>query len=321
MSTKIENEKKLVDFYQEMVKMSQVDLNSLKNFFEIAFTSMVISHEFNDKKFGNREAYEMLFMLCLSVNNKELLKDGNFTMSYPFSIVDDGSYYVKHVFDNHVLLKDVLTLIRLHGDVKKGERNTDNWRILKNDFDGVVKTYKEMVQLETIFRNGWIRRDVPKEYYESDAVHSAQMFGFASAFMTLMKPEDLDYNKVLEMILIHEVGELIAGDITELETGHDSKHEIEKMAVMAFFGNLNSGDYFINLWNEFEERKSNEARFVYELDKFDPIAKARYLDDELGRDDLLIDFYQYEEKRNTFEHSSLKKVFNYVGKEINEKNN
>ena len=156
-----------------------------------------------------------------------------------------------------------------------------------------------------------------KEYIESDATHIMQMIGLASAYFSLFKPSDLDYDKVMEMIIIHEMGEVLAGDIPEGDLLHESKHDIEAQGVREVFNGLSSGDYFINLWEEFESRESNEARFVYELDKFDPIVKAEYLDEVLGRTDLLSDFYMYEENRGTFDEGKLKKVFKHLGEKVN----
>ena len=63
------------------------------------------------------------------------------------------------------------------------------------------------------------------------------------------------------------------------------------------------------MWKEFEKRESKEANFVYELDKLDPVMKAKCLDEILERNDLLLDFYKYEDQRDTFKKSRLKNIF------------
>ena len=60
--------------------------------------------------------------------------------------------------------------------------------------------------------------------------------------------------------------------------------------------------------------ETEEAKFVYQLDKIDPVLKAKVLDDVLDRDDLFIDFYTYEENRKTFEQGKLKELFCLVKK-------
>lgn len=100
----------------------------------------------------------------------------------------------------------------------------------------------------------------------------------------------------------------------EIDKDHDSKYELEHLAIKNTFTPLQYGTYFISLWEEFEERKTAEARFVYALDKLDPILKAEYLDHELNRDDLFKDFFMYEKNRKTFETGKLKNLFACIEK-------
>lgn len=75
---------------------------------------------------------------------------------------------------------------------------------------------------------------------------------------------------------------------------------------------LKTGAYFISLWEEFEKKETEEALFVYQLDKMDPILKAVFLDLELNRKDLFDDFFSYEKGRNTFKKGKVKKLFQYI---------
>lgn len=50
-------------------------------------------------------------------------------------------------------------------------------------------------------------------------------------------------------------------------------------------------------------------KFYDELDKLDPVLKARFLDKNLNRADLFDDFYDYEDKRGTFIGTPLQKLF------------
>jgi len=166
--------------------------------------------------------------------------------------------------------------------------------------------------MKEIIRSGWIARNVEKSYQENDAVHIMQMFALAMAYFRLDKDINLDKQKVYETILIHEIGETLAGDIREGASDHNTKHDLERKAVIKTFSLLNKGSYFIRLWDKFEERKTEEASFVYQLDKIDPVLRAKILDASLNREDLFADFYNYEEKRKTFENGRVKKLFYYV---------
>lgn len=183
------------------------------------------------------------------------------------------------------------------------------------DFGNVIAAFKRLKNIE---RTGWIARNIPKQYRENDAVHIMQMFALAYIYFKLDKTINLDKRKVYEMIIIHEIGETVIGDIREGTSKHQSKKELEKSAVESIFSFSNNGKYFIDLWNEFENKTSNEACFVYQLDKIDPILKAKILDKLLNRTDLYDDFYSFEEKRNTYEKGKVKELFNYSRKmEVN----
>ncbi len=116
------------------------------------------------------------------------------------------------------------------------------------------------------------------------------------------------------MILIHEIGEIIAGDTREGDKRKQTRKKIERQAIEKTFSHIKTGDYFISLWEEFEKKETEEAFFTYQLDKIDPILKAVFLDLELNRKDLFPDFLSYEKERGTFERGKVKKLFQYVEK-------
>ncbi len=170
----------------------------------------------------------------------------------------------------------------------------------------------EFNNLKSISRTGWIVRGVPKSFYESDALHTMQMLALismlnASKLISIENPK-----KLYEMALIHEIGEIVAGDITEIDPKHKNKNVLEEIGVRNTFSDLKCGEYFIDLWCEFVSKKTNTARLVYELDKMDAVLKANYLAKKLKRIDLIEDFFDFEESRNTFESSEIKPLFEIV---------
>lgn len=155
---------------------------------------------------------------------------------------------------------------------------------------------------------------MPVDFQENDVIHTMQMCALASAYFRLYKPKNLNCQRTFEMILIHEFGEILAGDILEGSKEHESKSEIEERCIREIFGPLQCGQYFISLWCDFEYKKSNEAKFVYQLDKLDPILKAKFIDNELSQDKLFSDFYGFEEKRRTFEDGCFAPVFQFLNR-------
>lgn len=183
------------------------------------------------------------------------------------------------------------------------------------EIDKVIEYFRIM---ENIQRTGWIARNIPEKYRENDAIHIMQMFALAYIYFKLDRTIDLDKRKVYEMIIIHEIGEAVIGDIREGTSKHQSKKELESSAVKTIFSYSKNGKYLNELWNEFENKSSNEACFVYQLDKIDPILKAKILDKILNRTDLYDDFYNFEVERKTYEKGKVKELFNYSRKmEVN----
>ena len=140
---------------------------------------------------------------------------------------------------------------------------------LQNAPSPIIRAYFELVHLKQLYRQGWLARGIPAERCESVAEHT---FGMAVTAMFLADchfPE-LDSLKVLRMALIHDFGEIYAGDIIPGdEIAPEEKHQLEKEAVNRIFEGLPNGDIYLNLWEEFESGTSPEARFVRQIDKLE----------------------------------------------------
>ena len=115
-----------------------------------------------------------------------------------------------------------------------------------------------LLQLKDIPRTGWVRAGVNNP--ESVAAHS---WGMALIALRLC-PEHLDLAKVLSMCLVHDVAEIVVGDLTPHDAikGQD-KHELVRA------GMLKIAPQWIELFDEYEQGSSEEAQFVKTMDKLD----------------------------------------------------
>ena len=111
------------------------------------------------------------------------------------------------------------------------------------------------------------------ETREDDAQHAWHM-----AIMTLLLKEyaneDIDVLKTVTMLLIHDLVEVYAGDTYAYdEEGKKTQAEREAKAANKLYGLLpeDQGEYLKNLWYEFEEQKTPEARFARTMDCFQPL--------------------------------------------------
>lgn len=314
MDGNIAIEDKILRFYYETVKKLQKDFKSGSLFLEQASTSMIFGHEFGDLSLCSKSAYELLFLWNLSYPRVKNYynKSGMDEILKPFSIFDNETFFDKIMEEDVFLPRKIYMMCRLAHDLENENDLSIALNLLNLKNKDYIESYRAFSKLKTIIRTGWIYRNVEKEYQENDSLHIMQMFALALAYFSLVKNINLDQKKVYEMILIHEIGEIIAGDIREGDKRHKTKHEIEKRAIEQTFSCIKTGNYFISLWEAFESRETDEALFVYQLDKIDPILKAAFLDLELNRKDLLDDFFSYEKERGTFEKGKVKKLFQYV---------
>ncbi len=149
----------------------------------------------------------------------------------------------------------------------------------------LLQAYFELVYLKQLFRQGWLKRGVPLQSVESVADHS---FGVAVLALWLARAEypQLDADKAVRMALLHELGEIYAGDITPRDgIDADEKHRREAESVQAVCAKLPGGQEYIDLWNEFEAGQTPEAVFVRRLDRLEMGLQAAVYE-HLGLADL-----------------------------------
>jgi len=115
--------------------------------------------------------------------------------------------------------------------------------------------------------------------FENDAEHS-----WTISIMALLLKEysniNINIEKVISMLLIHDIVEIDTGDTFLYSDKRDTIHTDEKAAAERIFGLLDKEqkEYFLNIWNEFEERKTNEAKFAAIFDRLEPLLQNYILE-------------------------------------------
>lgn len=158
------------------------------------------------------------------------------------------------------------------------------------------------------------------ETREDDAQHAWHM-----AIMTLLLKEyaneEIDVLKTVSMLLIHDLVEVYAGDTYAYdEEGKKTQAEREAKAADKLYGLLpeDQGEYLKNLWYEFEEQKTPEARFARTMDCFQPLILNDATDGRawkehgVKRSQVL--------KRNERVHLGSEKIWEYEKENLIEKN-
>jgi len=97
----------------------------------------------------------------------------------------------------------------------------------------------------------------------------------------------LDMTKIALMLAVHEIGESIIGDIpiTGCPYTKEQKQKIEMEAVTKILGGISNSEKLKDLFIEFEERKTPEARFAYFIDKLECGLQCKFYE-ETGCNDL-----------------------------------
>lgn len=108
---------------------------------------------------------------------------------------------------------------------------------------------------------------------ESVADHSYRVAVMGMVYSDL---RGLDTEKVLRMAILHDLAEALVGDITPGERTATEKRRMEERAMKEILGDLAAGlaKKYGAIWDEYEERRSPEAKLVGELDKAEMALQA-----------------------------------------------
>lgn len=142
----------------------------------------------------------------------------------------------------------------------------------------VIKFYVLCNKLKDVVRTGWLNWNVQAPRVESVAEHvyGVQMLALA---MYSEYQYDIDLEKVMYMLAIHELEETIIGDLTYLDIGADEKKRIGHEAVEKILAELLNGEQVKAIIWEFDERKTKEAKFAYHCDKLECDLQCKLYDE------------------------------------------
>lgn len=109
---------------------------------------------------------------------------------------------------------------------------------------------------------------------ENSAEHSWHLATMAMALAD-HAPAGTDLARVIGMVLVHDIVEIDAGDLFLYAdpSAHERQEVAERAAAMRIFAILpaDQGAAMRQLWDEFTERKTAEAKFARALDRLQPM--------------------------------------------------
>lgn len=143
----------------------------------------------------------------------------------------------------------------------------------------VVRFYGLCNRLKDVVRSGWKVWHVERERLESVAEHvyGTQMLAIA---MWSEYGYDLDLAKVIMMLAVHELEEMVIGDVIPFEASAEEKKLRGREAVVELLSGLDGDTPVRELADEFYAQKTVEARFAKECDKLEADLQCRMYDEE-----------------------------------------
>lgn len=142
----------------------------------------------------------------------------------------------------------------------------------------ILNFYQVAEKLKFTLRHSWLS-DGRRQ--ESVAEHSFMMGLLALVLLPKLK-QQLDTQKVLQMILLHDLAEAVTSDMPVWRglAQKSQKVRAERTAIKQIFATLDeqSQTELTTIWEEYEARQSPEALFVKALDTFDVIAQHNLAD-------------------------------------------
>ena len=137
-----------------------------------------------------------------------------------------------------------------------------------------LKACLSILQLKQLYRQGWLNRGLPPASCETVAEHSFAVA--ALALLLLQQRPDLDQARVLKLAILHDLGEVHAGDLTPDDpVSPAEKMQLELQGMQRILEDVPGADELLLLWREQAAGESPEAIFVRELDRLDLALQAK----------------------------------------------
>lgn len=170
-----------------------------------------------------------------------------------------------------------------------------------NKAESVVKYYVLCNKLKDVVRTGWKDWNVSRDRVESVAEHTygVQMLAIA---MKSQYEYDIDLEKVILMLAVHELEEIYIGDLTLFQISKEEKARLGHEAVAKVLDGILDKEQISNIILEFDARITKEAVFAYHCDKLECDLQSKLYDEE-GCVDL-----NNQEGNKTFYDDKVKKL-------------
>lgn len=169
-----------------------------------------------------------------------------------------------------------------------------------------IFSYIEPFQkIKFIKRQGWLQRNL-----DSDSI-AGHVLDTMAVVLYISRKEQIDEDKTLKMMLIHDSLMAYMDDVTPANGNYDKKVDYEKQAFEVFMAKVPEEfrEEFRSLWNEFESKATKESIVAKESDKIATLLQGDKYEEETKRD-ILSEFLQTY--ANVFQTNTGKEIFEEI---------
>ncbi|EKD65464.1 MAG: hypothetical protein ACD_50C00082G0002 [uncultured bacterium] len=137
--------------------------------------------------------------------------------------------------------------------------------------------FKTVGKSKNLLRSGWKREKIKDP--ESIAEHSFRV-GVLAMVLSEKVGVGLDKDKLIKMSLLHDLGELVTGDVVAERAGlvdikkRDAKERREKEGIREIFDKIGGGDEYAGIFEEMIQRVTPESKVFWQFDKLEMALQA-----------------------------------------------
>ena len=172
----------------------------------------------------------------------------------------------------------------------------------------ILDFFKDASNLKNIPRQGWIDK-LSITHPESVADHSYSMSIMA---MIISDLENYDSEKILKMVLLHDLAESKIGDFTPGQISKDEKEKIENQAFHEIIENLPTriSSEYAEIWKEYQNQISVESQIVHQIDRLEMALQAKLYQKSGSSEEDIATFL--ETAKSDIFHPKLQQLFRKI---------
>jgi len=172
----------------------------------------------------------------------------------------------------------------------------------------ILDFFKTAANLKKISRQGWVNK-LSLDNPESVADHSYSM---AIMSMVISDLENYNSEKILKMVLLHDLAESKIGDYTPEQLSKEKKSKLENNAFYEITKNLPDliKSQYLQIWQEYQQNISLESKIVHQIDRLEMALQAKIYQKDGHSKEKLESFFESAKKDIT--DPELKELFKKI---------